>query len=291
MRIIDAIQTGTPFISLEYFPPKDSADWPAFFTVVEQLAAINPRFASVTYGAGGSNQDATLEIVTHMQRVLGIETMAHLTCVGARTDRLTAFLDQLAEAGIQNVLALRGDLPTDRERQEALTESPLHYASDLVSFVRHCHPEMGIGVAAYPEVHPEAVSAESDLGYLKLKFDLGADFATTQMFFDNDLYYRFIERARERGISKPIIPGILPIINLNMITRIKELSGAFIPEPFMQALIEADSRGGAKAVRAVGVAHARRQAEDLLAHGVAGVHLYTFNRAEAILELTEGLLP
>ena len=126
MRIIDAIQTGTPFISLEYFPPKDSADWPAFFTVVEQLAAINPRFASVTYGAGGSNQDATLEIVTHMQRVLGIETMAHLTCVGARTDRLTAFLDQLAEAGIQNVLALRGDLPTDRERQEALTESPLH---------------------------------------------------------------------------------------------------------------------------------------------------------------------
>lgn len=291
MRIIDAIQTGTPFISLEYFPPKDSADWPAFFTVVEQLAAINPRFASVTYGAGGSNQDATLEIVTHMQRVLGIETMAHLTCVGARTDRLTAFLDQLAEAGIQNVLALRGDLPTDSERQEALTESPLHYASDLVSFVRNCHPEMGIGVAAYPEVHPEAVSAESDLGYLKLKFDLGADFATTQMFFDNNLYYRFIERARERGISKPIIPGILPILNLNLITRIKELSGAFIPEPFMQALIEADSRGGAKAVRAVGVAHARRQAEDLLAHGVAGVHLYTFNRAEAILELTEGLLP
>ncbi len=290
MRIIESIQKKGPFISLEYFPPKEREDWPSFFSVVEKLAAINPCFASVTYGAGGSNQDATLEIVTTMQRDLGILTMAHLTCVGAQTDRLTAFLDQLAGAGIQNILALRGDLPKEAERREALTESPLHFASDLVTFVKSVHPEMGIGVAAYPEVHPEAISADSDLGYLKLKFDLGGDFATTQMFFDNQLYYDFVARARARGITKPIIPGILPILNINMINRIKELSGAYIPETFMQALIAADAHGGAKAVRAVGVAHARRQAEDLLQQGVAGVHLYTFNRAEAILELTEGLI-
>ena len=199
-------------------------------------------------------------------------------------------LDDLAAAGIQNILALRGDPPQDTPASE-ITESPYHFASDLVSFVRQGHPEMGIGVAAYPETHPEAISPESDLGYLKLKMDLGGDFAVTQLFFDNQLYFDFVQRARERGISKLIIPGILPVLNLKMIERIKQLSGAYIPPDFMASLEAADQRGGAAEVRKVGVAHARKQAEELLAAGVQGVHLYTFNKAEAILELTEGLLP
>lgn len=290
MKIADKLATGRRFISVEYFPPKERQDWPAFFGVVERLAALHPLFASVTYGAGGSNQNATLEIVTHMQQELGLETMAHLTCVGAQADRLNRFLDDLAAVGIRNVLALRGDPPQDTQASE-ITESPYHFASDLVSFVRQNHPEMGIGVAAYPETHPEAISPESDLGYLKLKMDLGGDFAVTQLFFDNRLYFDFVKRARERGISKLIIPGILPVLNLKMIERIKQLSGAYIPPDFMAALETADQRGGAAEVRKVGVAHARKQAEELLAAGVQGVHLYTFNKAEAILELTEGLLP
>lgn len=289
MKIIDLINQQKPFISVEYFPPKERVDWPAFYKVVERLTALKPLFASVTYGAGGSNQDATLEIVTHMQKNLGLETMAHLTCVGAQTDRLNRFLDDLSEAGIQNVLALRGDPPKDTPT-DLITESPYHFASDLVSFARQSHPEMGIGVAAYPESHQEAISPEADLGYLKLKLDLGGDFGITQLFFDNQLFLDFVARARARGINNPIIPGIMPVLNLKMIERIKELSGAYIPPDFMTALQEADQRGGATEVRKVGVAHARRQAEALLASGVQGVHIYTFNKAEAVIEMTDGLL-
>lgn len=290
MSIAQRLATGKRFISLEYFPPKEQKEWPAFFAVAERLAKLDPLFASVTYGAGGSNQNATLEIVTHLQKNLGLETMAHLTCVGAQGSRLNRFLDDLATGGIQNILALRGDPPQATPASE-LTESPFHFASDLVSFVRQNHPEMGIGVAAYPEVHPEAISAESDLGYLKLKMDLGGDFAVTQLFFDNRLYFDFLKRARERGIHKPIIPGILPVLNIKMIERIRQLSGAFIPPDFMEALERADQLGGAAELRKVGVAFARRQAKELLDAGVQGVHLYTFNKAEAILELTEGILP
>ncbi len=290
MKISDKLSTGRRFISVEYFPPKERKDWPAFFKVVKQLASLNPLFASVTYGAGGSNQDATLEIVTCMQQQLGLETMAHLTCVGAQKERLNIFIDDLSKAGIQNILALRGDPPIETPLEQ-LTESPFHFASDLVSFVLQSHPEMGVAVAAYPEVHPDAISADSDLGYLKLKMDIGGSFAVTQLFFDNQLYFDFIQRARERGITKLIIPGILPVLNLKMIERIRQLSGAFIPPAFMAELEAADRRGGAAEVRKVGVVHARRQAEELLAAGVQGVHLYTFNKAEAILELTDGLLP
>ncbi len=290
MKIADKLATGRRFVSVEYFPPKERKEWPSFFKVVERLASLNPLFASVTYGAGGSNQDATLEIVTRMQQDFGLETMAHLTCVGAQADKLKLFMDDLSKSGIQNVLALRGDAPQETP-VEQLTESPFHYASDLISFISHSHPETGISVAAYPETHPEAISADSDLGYLKLKLDLGGEFAITQLFFDNQLYFDFVKRAKERGINKLIIPGILPVLNFKMIERIKQLSGAFIPSDFMAALEAADQRGGAAEVRKVGVSHARRQAEELLSAGVQGVHLYTFNKAEAILELTEGLLP
>lgn len=289
MKIIDRIHQHQPFISLEYFPPKERDEWPAFFQVVSRLAQLKPLFASVTYGAGGSTQAATLEIVSRMQQEYGLETMAHLTCVGAQPERLNRFLDDLASAGVSNVLALRGDPPKDVPPEE-VTESPLLFASDLVSFVRKSHPGMGIGVAAYPEVHPEAASPEADLGYLKLKMDLGGEFAITQLFFDNSRYHDFVAKARARGITQPIIPGILPVVSLKVIQRIISLCGASLPVAFMAELEAADRSGGAAAVQKVGIAHARRQAQELLASGAPGVHLYTLNRAEAIWEITDGLL-
>ena len=289
MKIATKLAENRQFISLEFFPPKEKSEWPAFFQVVDRLAQMQPLFASVTYGAGGSTQSDSLEIVTRMQQEHGLETMAHLTCVGAKPAQLISFLDGLGKAGVANVLALRGDLPKDTPA-ETITESPLLYASDLVTFIRRTHQDMGVGVAAYPEAHPEAHNPESDLGYLKLKLDLGGDFAITQLFFDNRLYFDFVAKARARGITKPIIPGILPVVSLKVIKRIVSLCGATILPDFMAKLEKADKEGGATAVQRVGIDHARQQAQGLLAGGAPGVHLYTLNRAEAILEITDGLL-
>ena len=288
MKIIDAINPDTQFISLEYFPPKIREDWPAFFRTVERLAVLNPLFASVTYGAGGSTNIDSLEIVTRIQQEYGIETMAHLTCLGSNTSEVNKFLNDLAAAGVSNVLALRGDLPQDGSVETPLP-SPLQYASDLVSLIRSSFPAMGIGVAGYPEVHPEAATAEDDLSYLKLKFAKGADVAITQLFFDNTLYHDFVTRARAAGVTKPIIPGILPVVSLKVIKRIVSLCGATIPAEFLAELERADQAGGAAAVQKVGIAHARRQIQELLDSGVPGVHIYTLNRAEVVLGLVEGL--
>jgi len=290
VRIAELIANNTPFVSLEFFPPKEKAEWPVFFGIVEQLTQLDPLFVSVTYGAGGSTQSDTLEIVTRLTRDLGLEAMAHLTCVGATPDAIREFLDDLVKVGVNNVLALRGDPPKDAHPGFSGCKTFLH-ASDLVSFVRSVHPEMGLSVAGYPETHPEAESPESDLSYLKLKLDRGGDFIITQLFFDNQSYFDFVRKARDRGIVKPIIPGIIPVVSLKVIKRISSLCGASIPPKFLEELEEADRRGGAAAVQEIGVAHARRQAEELLEAGVPGIHLYTLNRADAILELTRGLLP
>ncbi len=290
MKIIDSISPDKQFISLEFFPPKTREDWPVFFHTVERLARLKPLFASVTYGAGGSTNMDTLEIVSRIQQEYGIETMAHLTCLGSNTDEVTRFLLDLEAAGVTNVLALRGDLPQDGSVETPLP-SPLQYASDLVNLIRESFPSKGICVAGYPEVHPEATSLESDLSFLKLKLDNGADFAITQLFFDNNLYHTFVRRAREAGISKPIIPGILPVVSLKVIKRIVSLCGASIPADFLAELEKADQTGGAAAVQKVGVAYARNQARELLKAGVPGVHIYTLNRSEVVLDLVDGLLP
>jgi methylenetetrahydrofolate reductase (NADPH) len=290
MRIIDGIREGEQFISLEFFPPKDKQEWPAFFKVAERLSRLKPLFASVTYGAGGSTQGDTLEIVTRLKKEHGLETMAHLTCVGAYRGVLQQFLDDLARAEVYNVLALRGDQPADASPEFSACRTLLH-ASDLAAFIKEANPDMGIGVAGYPETHPEAVSPEADLDYLKLKFDQGGDFAITQLFFENQHYFDFVARARVAGITKPIIPGILPVVSLKVIRRIVSLCGATLPPAFLAQLEEADRQGGAQAVQKLGVAYAKRQAQELLAAGVPGVHLYTLNRDEALLELADGLLP
>lgn len=289
MKIIDTFSKDKQFISLEFFPPKGREEWPAFFKTVERLSALNPLFASVTYGAGGSTHGDSLEIVTHLQKDFSLETMAHLTCIGSTPEEISSFLDALSAAGVSNVLALRGDRPQDAGPDFSI--SPLlKHASDLVSMISNSHPELGIGVAGYPEPHPEAESPELDLSYLKLKLDNGSDFAITQLFFDNNLYHDFVKRARAAGISKPIIPGILPIVSLKVIKRIIAMCGATIPAGFMAELEDADRKGGAQAVKEIGIAHARRQVELLLQSGVPGVHIYTLNRAEVVTEMVEGLL-
>lgn len=289
MRITDLISGNKPFVSLEFFPPKERAEWVTFFKTVDRLSALNPLFASVTYGAGGGTGGDTLEIVSRLAKEHGLETMAHLTCVGAHSDTLSKFLDDLSKACVDNVLALRGDLPKETTPETSVC-NPLFNASDLVTFIRGSHPDIGVAVAGYPETHPEAETPEKDLDYLKLKIDQGGDFIVTQLFFDNQLYHDFVARARAIGITKPIIPGILPVVSLKVINRIISLCGATIPAQFMAELEDADRSGGAVAVQKVGVEYARKQAQELLAAGAPGVHLYTLNRAEAILEIADGLL-
>jgi len=288
VQIKDMISGERQFISLEFFPPKERGEWPQFFSTAERLRSVNPLFASVTYGAGGGTGNDTVEIVGRLSREHGMETMAHLTCVGAENCAIQKFLDELLAVDVHNVLALRGDLPKEKTGNHVNT--PLLHASDLVAFIRSSHPETGVAVAGYPETHPEADSPERDIEFLRLKIDKGADFIITQLFFDNRLYHDFVRRARAAGVTKPIIPGILPVVSLKVINRIVSLCGATIPPEFMAQLEEADQSGGSSAVQKTGIDFARKQAADLLASGVPGVHLYTLNRAEAVLEIADGLL-
>jgi methylenetetrahydrofolate reductase (NADPH) len=290
MRIVDQMNEGEQFLSLEFFPPKDKNEWSAFFKTAGRLSRLNPLFASVTYGAGGSTQGDTLEIVTRLKKEHGLETMAHLTCVGAYRGVLEQFLDDLERAEVYNVLALRGDPPADTPPEFSACRTLLH-ASDLTAFIKEAHPGMGIGVAGYPETHPEAVGVREDLDYLKLKLDHGGDFVITQLFFDNSHYFDFVDRARAVGVIKPIIPGIIPVVSLKVIRRIVSMCGASLPPAYLAELEEADRSGGAAAVQRLGIAYAKRQAQELLAAGVPGVHIYTLNRDEAVLELVDGLLP
>ena len=288
VHIVERMLPGKQFLSLEFFPPKNPSDWPAFFCVVDKLRELKPLFVSVTYGAGGSTRDNTMEIVTRMKREFSLEPMAHLTCVGATEESIVSFLDDLVAAGVDNVLALRGDRPQDPA--VVLPESKdFIFASDLVSFIKKQYPAMGIAVAGYPECHPEAASPEMDLQALKHKVDQGGDFVVTQLFFDNNYYWDFVRRARELGIEKPIIPGVMPIFSLKVIQKVVSLCGATVPPELLRELEEAEAQGGAEAVQALGIRHARSQILDLLKGGVPGVHLYTLNKDDACLELLEGI--
>lgn len=283
------MKDGEQFISLEYFPPKERGDWPNFFNAVEKLAVVNPLFVSVTYGSGGGTQENTLELVTRIKKDFDLEPMAHLTCVGASEEKLAGFIDSLKDVDIDNVLALRGD-PPEGDSKFIPESKKFQHASDLVSFLNKRYPDMGVGVAGYVEKHQEAESLEKDIGYLKRKLDLGSDFAVTQLFFDNELYWSFLKKAKAIGINKPIIPGIMPIFNLKLIKKIVSLCGAKIPESLLKELEAADKSRVDKAVERVGIEYARAQAKDLLDKGAPGVHLYTLNRAKGCLEILEGLI-
>lgn len=288
MRIDTLLAQGKKFISLEFFPPKEKDAWPAFFYEAGKLSVLDPLFVSVTYGAGGSTQANTLELVTRFSRDLGLNPMAHLTCVGASEDSLRAFLDGLQEAGVDNVLALRGD-PPQGQADFKPENAAFQHASDLAGFIHKSYPGMCIAVAGYPEKHPQAESLDQDIDYLKLKVEQGGCLAITQLFFDNDHYFSFVEKCRAKGITVPIVPGVLPILNLASVKRILSLCGATVPADYMSRLEAANDQGGAAAVREVGVEYARQQCRDLIARGAPGVHLYTLNKAQACLDIVKGL--
>ncbi len=284
MRICDLIAQKTPFVSLEFYPPKEREQWGAFFVEAEKLRAVDPLFVSVTYGAGGGTQDNTLEIAARLKNETGFEPLVHLTTVGATEERIATFLRDLKTSGIENILALRGDPPRgmcdfkpDNER--------FQHASDLVSFMRAGFPEFCVGVAGYPQPHPQSPTVAEDLAWTKFKIEQGAQFIVTQLFFDVRQYVDFVERLKAMGVDVPVIPGILPIMSLGSIRFILSLCGASIPGKFYLELEEADKKGGAAAVSEIGLRFAIDQCRQLLDAGAPGVHLYTLNKADACLHI------
>ncbi len=291
MKITDLIaQKNGPFYSLEFFPPRERDQWDPFFHVVEQLKAVNPLFASVTYGAGGSTQEATLEIVSHIKKAYDIETMAHFTCVGASSDSIRTMLQKFRQGGIDNVLALRGDPPKDSTIDWDTAE--FAHATDLVRFIKKEFPEFCVSVAGYPGLHPESPSYESDWRYTVAKVSEGADFVITQLFFDVREYFSLTSRLSYFGVTVPVIPGILPIQSFESLRRILSLCGANIPGKLYLDLEKAHNTGGTEAVKEAGIAYASQQIRSLLDGGAPGIHLYTLNRAESCLQLIDevGLL-
>lgn len=286
LKIIDLISAErVPFYSMEFFPPKEREHWSGFFKTVERLKALKPLFASVTYGAGGSTQDNTLEITAHIKNSIGIEPMAHLTCVGADGAKIRDFLQKLRSHGVDNILALRGDAPKGVDFDWNAQE--FKYASDLVSFVKTCCPDFGISVAGYPAAHPESLTFRDDLAFTKVKMDAGSDFIVTQLFFDVREYFSFVEQLRAMGVNKPVLPGILPIQSLASVKRILTLCGANIPGKLYLALEEANEKGGDSAVKEAGLAFAVQQIRRLIDGGAPGIHLYTLNKADMCLEIAD----
>jgi methylenetetrahydrofolate reductase (NADPH) len=275
MRIDELLAGDEPCFSVEFFPPKTPEGVEQLFATVEALVPLEPDFVSVTYGAGGATRDGTVEIADRIHREQGLETMAHLSCVGETQEGLADILKRFDEIGIENVLALRGDPPRGVADFEA-PEGGLSSAAELTAFIAERY-DFSIGGACFPEVHPEAESLDADLAYLKTKVDAGARFLITQLFFDNDAYFDFVAAARERGIGVPIIPGVIPIATYPQVARICDLCDASIPTELDQAMRELG--GDAEAEALLGVAYAARQCEELLAAGAPGIHFYALNRA------------
>ena len=277
MRIDEILKGDEPSFSVEFFPPKSEEGRASLFETVAVLSKLDPAFFSVTYGAGGSTHDrrTTLEITRAIREDYGVEAMAHLNCVGETAGGLRDVVDAIAEAGIENVLALRGDPPAGQP-DFVQPEGGLGSAAELAGMISEAHPELAIGGACFPEVHPEAESPEADLAYLKTKVENGASFLITQLFFDNRVYFGFVKAAREAGIEVPIIPGIIPIVSYAQVQRTCDLCDATIPEPLATALGALD--GDERAEFEFGVAYGAQQCAELLARGAPGIHFYALNR-------------
>jgi methylenetetrahydrofolate reductase (NADPH) len=283
MRIDDMLASTRPCFSVEFFPPKTEEGRETLFETVEVLSRLGPSFFSVTYGAGGATRKGTVEITRAIRDEYGVEAMAHLSCVGETTDTLREMVDRIADAGIENILALRGDPPRG-QTDFVQPEGGLGSAAELAGLISEAHPELAIGGACFPEVHPEAPSLEADIAYLKTKVDNGASFLITQLFYDNRSYFDFLPAARTAGIDVPIIPGVMPMTGFKQIARIAELCEAKIPERLSDAMEAAD--GDERAEFGLGVAYAAQQCAELLREGAPGIHLYALNRwpaARAIL--------
>jgi methylenetetrahydrofolate reductase (NADPH) len=289
LPISTLLRRGTPPVrSVEFFPPKDDAGIAALKQTAEALKRISPDFVSVTYGAGGSTRQRTLQVGRLLRDELGFTVMPHLTCVGHGREELKQIADTLYADGFRNVMALRGDPPKVEASSPTLPAGDgLRHASELVRLLKERHPDFCLGVAGYPEKHTEAPNIEIDLEHLRRKVGEGADFITTQLFFDNTFYYRFVERCRSAGISVPIVPGIMPVVSLRQIQRFTQLCGASLPDKLVRRL---EAAGDAPEVlESVGIDWALTQIRGLLANGAPGYHLYILNRARSALALAAGL--
>ena len=277
MRVAEILEGRRPAFSFEFFPPKTDEGQRTLEGTLAVLKNDQPDYVSVTYGAGGATRSRTVDITKTIKRDLGIEAMAHLSCVGEPAERLVEILDELAAAGIENVLALRGDPPRG-ETTWRPHPGGLAYSVELIRLINERF-DFCVGAACFPEIHPDAPDRASDLGYARAKVEAGAGFLITQLFFDNELYFGFVEDARAAGIDVPIIPGIMPITNYGQIKRFTEMCGASIPEELSEQL---DGRADdPEAVAELGVAYATLQCSDLLARGAPGIHFYTLNRSTA----------
>ena len=286
MRIDQILEEAEePSFSFEFFPPKSDAGERVLGLALESLRQLSPSFVSVTYGAGGTSRGRTLELTKWIKQELGIEAMAHLSCVGSTRDELTAVIADMHDAGIENILALRGDPPRG-ETDWTAHPGGLQYSTELASLIHSDH-DMCIGGACFPEVHPEAPDLAHDLRFLKDKIDNGVSFLITQLFFDTELYFRFVDEARAAGIDVPILPGIMPITDLRQIKTITGMCGATIPHELLEAL-EWRSHDP-DAVLQLGVSYATLQCAELLARGAPGIHFYTLNRSHATRAILSAL--
>jgi methylenetetrahydrofolate reductase (NADPH) len=284
VRIDRILASGKPCFSFEFFPPKTPAGEVALLETIDELRPLEPSFVSVTYGAMGSNRGQVIELVSKIKHEIGIEAMAHLSCTGHTRDELASVLDRLAAAGLDNVLALRGDPPKGETFQPV--PGGFAHASDLAAMIRG-RWSFCVGGAAYPEVHPDATDPETDLANLVTKVRAGADFLVTQLFFTTQDYLDFVPRARAAGIGVPIIPGIMPITDVAQIKRMSTMCGAKMPPDLVARLEGADGDPGA--VLQVGVEHATRQCRELLAGGAPGIHFYTLNKSPATRQVLSAL--
>ena len=284
MKITQLLQEDKVTLSLEVFPPKKDIAVEQVSRSVREIAALQPDFMSVTYGAGGGTSAYTVQIAKDIKAEYNVPSMAHLTCVSSTKETVKKQLECMQEAGIENVLALRGDIPADAEFP---LPDQFHYAVELVRYIKQIAPEMCIGGACYPEGHPEAVSKAQDIQHIKEKVDAGCEFLTTQMFFDNNIMYNFLYRIREKGITVPVVAGIMPVTNISQIKRICSMSGTYLPARF-KAIVDRFGDNPA-AMKQAGIAYATEQIIDLIANHVNGIHVYSMNKPDVAAQIKNNL--
>lgn len=280
MKIRDILAQGRPTLSFEVFPPKTEDAYDTVERAAAQIAKLKPDFMSVTYGAGGGTSDYTVGIASDIKKS-GVTPLAHLTCVSSSRDKVGSVLGELKAHGIENILALRGDIPSQGQTSQAY-----RYASELIREIKESG-DFSIGAACYPEGHVESANKSVDMEYLKQKVEAGCDFVTTQMFFDNSVLYSYLYRIRERGITVPVIAGIMPVTNAKQIKRITQMSGTYLPARFM-AIVDRFGDNPA-AMKQAGIAYATEQIIDLIANGVRGIHVYSMNKPDVAVKIRENL--
>ena len=283
MKIKERLQENKVHISFEVFPPKTDAGFESVVGAVDKIAALKPSYISVTYGAGGGTSKNTVKIASHIKNDLGVPSLAHLTCASSTKEEVAAVISQLKEQGIENILALRGDIPKDASFP---IPGQYHYASELIRDIKE-QGDFCIGAACYPEGHVEAANKDEDIRHLKEKVDCGVDFLTTQMFFDNSILYNFLYKIREKGITVPVLPGIMPVTNGKQIARICSLSGTVLPQRFLSVV---DKFGdNPAAMQQAGIAYATDQIIDLIANGIQNIHIYSMNKPEVAAAIMANL--